>query len=276
MPVVERVAGGHGESQADAANEIARFVTVKDDGVQHAQRVTAGVEIQPQGEGQPAPLRFAVRMFAFESHHRACRAALFDDHVFQHAFELLLREPGVIGARRAILPQQHELAVAQGDGAVALDRGDDVAAGARDAANETARVDLYAAVAFLHRDDARKPGCGSLRDHLEGTAARRGTGSEGVRRPLERAVRPPGEWPALQRNEAACCVTQRVLPGALSAARPRCSPGHALIHDRRTAVQPVNPRPRARVGCAGATAGLLRCNWRGESHGRTRGQELAP
>ena len=47
--VVERVARGHRESQANAANEIARLVTVKDDGVH-----LAGLE------GQRAPARLKV------------------------------------------------------------------------------------------------------------------------------------------------------------------------------------------------------------------------
>ena len=114
VPVVERVARGHREAQADAANEVARFVAVEDDGVQHAQRVTAGVEIQAQRERQPATLRLAVRMFAFDLHDRACRAALFDSHLFDRALERLLRDLRIGAGRRAILAQQHQPAVAQG------------------------------------------------------------------------------------------------------------------------------------------------------------------
>ena len=90
------------------------LVAVEHDGVQHAHRVAAGVEIQPQRERHPA--RVCVSPCAClpsTLHHRAHRAALFERDLLDHALELLLREPRVIGGRGAILAQQHQLAVAQ-------------------------------------------------------------------------------------------------------------------------------------------------------------------
>ena len=57
VAIVERVGQRRREAQADAADEILRLVAIEHDGVQHAQGIAAGIEIEAQRERQPAARR---------------------------------------------------------------------------------------------------------------------------------------------------------------------------------------------------------------------------
>jgi hypothetical protein len=153
---------GHVEAQADAADEVLRLVAVEHDGVQHAQRVAAGVEIETQRERQPAP--FAVRMPAFDLDHRARGSALFEHGLLDHALEFLqpdlrgIRAGAVILATAApALPARSASRPSRVMEVITL------AAGVREAAHEGAGVDLDAAVvsrATMLRGEAGAPRCG--------------------------------------------------------------------------------------------------------------------
>ena len=204
VPVVERVGQRRREAQADAADEILRLVAVEHDGVQHAQRIAAGVEIEAQREGQPARA-LPLRMFAFDPDDRAHRAALLDGDFLQQRSRNF---PGVTCASsadaRAILAQQHQLAVAQRFAAAARDRVDDVRAAAREAAHELAGVDFDRRRRFPSRVTlADRLRGAALRDHFEGSVAGASPRRQRMRGPLERTVRPVGQRPALQRLQLA-------------------------------------------------------------------------
>ena len=71
VTIVQRIGQRCLETQADAANEIARLVAIENERVHHSHAVAAGIEIQPQRERQPAPC--AGRGVAFDLHDRAHR-----------------------------------------------------------------------------------------------------------------------------------------------------------------------------------------------------------
>ena len=111
VTIVQRVVERRREPQAESADEILRFVAVEHDGVQHAQAFGACIEIQSQRKRQP--FARAIRVFAFELHHRAHRPALFDGDFLERTLEILLTHLGVAGRSASILEQQNELAVPQ-------------------------------------------------------------------------------------------------------------------------------------------------------------------
>jgi hypothetical protein len=117
VAVVQFVLDGRCESQSDTADEVLVLVAVEHDGMQHPQRVTAGVEIQPQGERQPGAA--GVDVSPFDLHHRAHRTALLERHLVDGTAEVLLRDRHGVAASRAILADQHQPPIAQRLAAIA-------------------------------------------------------------------------------------------------------------------------------------------------------------
>src|SRR6187401_2152631 len=193
VTVVELGVHGHREAQADAPDEVLVLVAVEDDGVQHAHRVTAGVEIQPQRERQPGAR--AARMFAFDLDDGAHRPALFERHFFDGALEAFLFDHRRIAAGRAVLARQHEFSVAQYLAVVAHQYGDDVRTSAVHAAFQNAGVDLDGIGALGDGERFRRLRRAALRHDFEGTVAAGLARCQRMGGPLERAVGPEGERP---------------------------------------------------------------------------------
>ena len=81
MTVVDLLAHGHREGQAQPADEVLLLVAVEEEGVQEAHRALPGVEVQPDDERQPFPAPLIRLVNALDLHHRAHRAGLFHvDH----------------------------------------------------------------------------------------------------------------------------------------------------------------------------------------------------
>ena len=53
MAVMEFLDEGDGEGEAHALDEVLLLVAIEDEGVDHADRTTAGVEVEAHHEGEP-------------------------------------------------------------------------------------------------------------------------------------------------------------------------------------------------------------------------------
>ena len=117
------------------------------------------------------------------------------------------------------------------------------------AAHELAGVDFDRAVGFLHAHaDGRLRGV-RPRNHFERSVGRASPGGSACARPLEGAVGPVSQRPALQRLQLLVGAAQReIFRFALFAARPRRAPGDALRDGAGAAIEPAHPGAGARIG----------------------------
>ncbi len=233
---MESVAQGHGRANAESADEVLGFVPVEDEAVHQTHGVAARVEVEPHGEGQPLPPAAAVA--PIQPNHGANRALLLDGDRGHEAFEALLRQACALGQLGLVLAQGDQPNVSEELTPVPGGRPDQRGAAARKAPTQSVGDDLHSLVGLPHADGpGRRRGPARVYRQLGGRGAR--PRPDGVGRPLERAVRPVGERPGLQRNGTAVRSGRGESPiAAVMTLRPRHAPGLALVPHRRSAVEP--------------------------------------
>ena len=269
VPVVRLAGHRHLEADAETADEVLALVAVEDERVHHPDPVTAGVEIKPDGEGQPLPQGPVGPVATLYPYHRAHRTALFDGHRTDLGGEPLLPDGCRLAVFRGVLAQAHQCAL-RGDGAVAAgDRGDQHASAAGDPAADDAGVHLDRPGGLGDPERCRGRGrCAGAEQVLLG---RRQVGADGVGGPLHGAVWPEPGRPGLDRHGLIVGGGQgEFLPADECAAWPRHAPGRADQGRRRASVEPTQRyvEGRRRGGLARGSGGPRRLGSRPTGRGK--------
>ncbi len=212
VPVLDLVAQGHVELQADPPHEVLLFVGIVDDRMDHADRGLTGVKVKADDERQHRAPAFRGDVRALELDRCAHRTALLERHLVDAADEFVGVDRAGVLSLHLVGDQEHEAAIFSDLGVPGRNRFEDHRSVVlQDAAAHGPRVDidecagrvprdaiargaLARLVSVLHRC-VRGPGCAQA--DLK-RPRQPGRGADGVAGPLERTVRPIGQRPGLQ------------------------------------------------------------------------------
>ncbi|KAF1073003.1 MAG: hypothetical protein GAK45_00038 [Pseudomonas citronellolis] len=254
MAIMQLAALWRSKAHTDATDEVVLAIDIQHQGMHQADLLAAGVQVQPHDERQQPALAIFAAVAAVQRHHRAQRPALFQHHPLDLAAVLAWLAAALVGI---VLYLQHQVPVEQGFAPVGLDPFEQLPATPGNHAAQHAGIQHQAGRALLHPQRGgrcRRAGVGAQPVALGGP----GLWADGVRAPLQAAVRPVGQRPALQRRLAAVVAVQAESTGRRHlATRPGRAPGHPERRWRQLIAEPVQfcfqcrrCRRRPRVGGA--------------------------
>src|SRR4051794_9149164 len=254
VPVVGLVAHRHGEADTEAADEVAARLAgllgaVVGDGVHHAERVGARVEVEADRERQPTAVTLTV--LAVDLDDRADGARLLDGDLGDGPLEALGPDRALVLVLDLGLADQHEPPVLGDLRRPAGDRLDERGARLADLGGDDPGGDGDRAAALVDGD--LLVGYGGVTGAQRQLAVAR---TDRVGRPLERAVGPVGDRPGLDRHGLAVGVRDRELLALLvDALGPGDTDGGTGCGTEAAVLQPVQGHGGV-VGLGGSRRGL--------------------
>ncbi len=272
VPVVRLVAHRDGEADTEAADEVAARLAgflgaVEGDGVHHAERFGARVEVEPDGEREPGAV--AVAVLAVDADDGTDGPALFDLGLADGALEAFVLLLPLVAVLDLALADEDEAAVLGDLGGAPGEGGDERGAGLADLRGDDSGGDGDRAAAVLDGDlVGGGGGFAGGEGELLGAA---GLGADRVGGPLQGAVGPFGGGPGLDGDVLAVGGGEgELLVGGVAPLGPGDAEGGSGCGAEAVLLQPVD-LDGALVGLAGGGGCLLgRVVQRpGEGGGRT-------
>ena len=152
MPVVKRLAQRHRKPQAETRDEVLLRLAVIDEGMHHADRRLACMQIESHGKRQPFPVSFFGLVHALDLDYRTHRSGLLQSHRLDAAGECLFPNDPLVGVLGAVLAHADQFAFPGDDLVAVCDRLDERGPLPGNATFDSTGVDLYERVRLFDID----------------------------------------------------------------------------------------------------------------------------